>query len=126
MLFKFVYWIIYEMESSKFYFTLHLLRYFAKKVSSTLRSVRKGLQTVHKPSCTVREGSFALYVTTNFKLRARMGCIIIYYVTCTQIANLLCKSPVREPVHKPFHAPLVHTLSCFINLCTYLGTYMQA
>ena len=49
------------------------------------------------------------YVATNFKLHARMCCIIIYYVTCTQIANLLCKSPVREsvhePVHKPFHAP---------------------
>ena len=74
-----------------------VLWYFAKKVSS-------GSQTVSK-------GSFARNVATNFKLRARMGCVIIYYVTCTQIANLLGKFPVYElvcePVHKPFHAPQV-------------------
>ena len=66
---------------------------------------------VCEPSRTVCEGSFARYVATNFKLRARMGCVTIYYVTRTQIANLLRKSPVRESVrelvHKPFHAPRV-------------------
>ena len=91
------------------YRLLNHLQYFAKKVSLTLRSVCEGSQTVHKPLLTLREGSFARYIATNFKLRARMGCVIIYYVTCTQIANLLRKSPVcesiREPVHKPFHAP---------------------
>ena len=44
-----------------------------KKSSSTLRSIRKALQTV-------REGSFARYIATIFKLHARMGCVIIYYV----------------------------------------------
>ena len=74
-----------------------VLRYFAKKVSSG--------------SQTVSVGSFARNVATNFILRARMGYVIIYYVTCTQIANLLGKSPIREsvsePVHKPIHAPRV-------------------
>ena len=53
-----------------------------KNVSSASRSVCEGLQTV----C---EGSFARNVVINFKLRAWMGCIIIYYVTHIQIANLL-------------------------------------
>ena len=73
-----------------------------KKVSSASQSVRKG-------SRTFREGLFAHNVVTNFKLHARMDCVIIYYVTRTQTANLLRKSPVcesvREPVHKLFHAP---------------------
>ena len=74
-----------------------------KKFLRTSQSVHEGWRIVH-------EGSFALNIATNFKLRgARMGCIIIYYITITQIANLLCKSPVREsvrePVHEPFHAP---------------------
>ena len=64
--------------------------------------LREGLRTV-------REGSFAHNVATDFKFRVRMGCIIANYVTHTQIANLLCKLPVREsvyePVHEPFHAP---------------------
>ena len=38
-----------------------------------------------------------------------MGCVIIYYVTPSQIANLLRKSPVcesvRELVHESFHSP---------------------
>ena len=55
-----------------------------KKVSSTLQSVSKG-------SRTVNEGLFARNVATNFKLRARMGCVIIYYVARTQTANLLRK-----------------------------------
>ena len=95
-----------------------VLRYFAKKVSS-------GSQTVSK-------GSFARNVATNFKLRARMGCVIIYYVTCTQIAYLLGKSPVREsvcePVHKPFHVPRVNSSFIRFNaLPTYdLHTYVHA
>ena len=61
-----------------------------KKFLQFCKSVCAGSRTVH-------EDSFAHNVATNFKLRAQMDCIIIYYVTCTQIANLLCKSPVREP-----------------------------
>ena len=53
-----------------------------KNVSSASRSVCEGLWTV----C---EGSFARNVVTNFKLRARIGCVIIYYITHIQIANLL-------------------------------------
>ena len=60
-------------------------------------------------SRSVHEGSFARNVATNFKLHARMGCVIIYYITRTQIANLLRKLPVRESVrklvHEPFDAP---------------------
>ena len=82
----------------------HYVRYFAKKVSSALRSVCEGSQTVS-------EGLFARNVVTNFKFRAQMGCVIVYHVTGTQIANLLCKLPVREsvrePVNEPFHAPQV-------------------
>ena len=74
-----------------------------KKGSLVSQSVRKG-------SRTFREGLFAHNIVTNFKLHAQMGCVI-YYVTDTQIANLLCKSPVHEsvcdPVHEPFHAPRV-------------------
>ena len=77
--------------------------YFAKSFFS-LRTVCKGL--------------FARNVTTNFKFYARMGCVI-YYVTCTWIANLLCKSPVCEPVHASwvssqlmhFHASRSYTLT---------------
>ena len=61
---------------------------------------------VHEGSRT-KEGSFARNVVTNFKLRTWMGCVIIYYITCTQNANLLRKSPVRESVHELFHAPRV-------------------
>ena len=53
-----------------------------KIVSSASQSVLEGLRTV-------REGSFAHNVVTNFKLHARMGCVIIYYVAHIQIANLL-------------------------------------
>ena len=82
----------------------HYVRYFAKKVSSALRSVCEGSQTVS-------EGLFARNVVTNFKFRAQMGCVIVYHITGTQIANLLCKLPVCEsvcePVNEPFHAPRV-------------------
>ena len=70
-----------------------LLRYFAKEVSSTSRSVCEGLQRL-----------FARSVATNFKFCVRMGCVTIYYVTHTRIAYLLCQSPVHESVHEPFHA----------------------
>ena len=76
------------------------LQYFPKKFLQLCKGLR-----------TVRECSFARNVETNFKLCAQMGCVIIYYVTRTQIANLLHKSPVHEsvcePAHEPFHAPRV-------------------
>ena len=99
-----------------------------KKISSTSRSVCEGLWTVREPLQTVCEGSFACYVTTNFKLCARMGCVIIYYVIRKQIANLLRKLPVREPVHEPFHAPRVSSwFICFHASQTYaLHTYVHA
>ena len=58
-----------------------------KKVSSASRTVRESSRTVCKDL-------FASNVATNFKLCARMDCIIIYCITRTQIANLLRKLPV--------------------------------
>ena len=91
---------------------------------------KKSFFQLREPSQTVREGSFARNVRTNFKLRAPMGCVIINYVTSTQIANLLHKSPVcesvREPVHDLFHAPWVS--SWFIRFhasWTYALTYVR-
>ena len=94
-----------------------LLWYFAKKVSSASWSVCKGSRTIH-------EGSFPRNVATNFKLHVRMGCIIINYITDTQIANPLHKLPVHEsvcePVHEPFHAPRVSSrFICFHALRNY-------
>ena len=84
---------------------------------------------VSSASWSVREGSFAHNVATNFKLHAWMDCVIIYYITCTQIANLLCKSPVHEsvhePVHKSFHAPQVSVWFIrFYALRTYALMYV--
>ena len=45
-----------------------------KKLSSALR--------------TVHEGLFARNIATHFKLRAQMGCVIIYYVTTVFITKL--------------------------------------
>ena len=70
-------------------------------------TLQKKFLQLHKVFAKVHKGSFAHNVATNFKLRARMGCIIIYYVTCIKIANLLCNLPVCESVHEPFHAPQV-------------------
>ena len=88
-----------QQEVAYVYTSYITLQCFTKKVSSASRSVREGL--------------FACNVVTNFKLRARMGCVIIYYVTHIQMANLLHKSPVcesvREPVLEPFHAPRVNS-----------------
>ena len=99
------------------------------KYSTLQRKVSSASQTVHEGSQTVREGSFACNVATNFKLCARMGCIITYYVTRTQIANLLCKSPIHEsvcePVHEPFHAPRVSSWFMHFHASpTYALTYI--
>ena len=76
-------------------------------VSAAKRYFAKKFLQLHKVFVKVREHLFARNVATNFKLHVWMDCVIIYYVTHTQIANLLRKSPVREPVHEPFHAPRV-------------------
>ena len=105
---------------------VYYIQYFAKKVLH-----------LREPSWTAREGSFARNVVTNFKLRAQMGCVIIYYVTSTQIANLLCKSPIREsvcePVYEPIHAPRVsswfihfHALRTYALTLRYIYTYIHA
>ena len=111
-----------QSRSHMYPVTSRYVQYFAKIVSSASQSVCEG-------SRTVRKGLFACNIVTNFKLRTRMGCVIIYYITRTQIANLLRKSPVRElvrePVYEPFHAPRVS--SWFIRfhaLLTYALTYV--
>ena len=52
------------------------------------------LQKVFSTLWSVCEGSIARNIMTNIKLHAQMGRIIIYYITRTQIANLLRKSSV--------------------------------
>ena len=68
-------------------------------------------------------------VATNFKLCAWMGCVTKYYVTRTQIANLLGKLPVcesvHELVHKPFYAPRVSLWFIHLNASwTYVFMYV--
>ena len=57
------------------------------EIGSTV-ACKSASQTLHEGSRTFREGSFARNVATHFKLRARMGCAIIYYVTNVFIAKL--------------------------------------
>ena len=115
------------------------LQYYMLSVTSCHRSIHTlTVHTTHmvlykkisSSSHTVREGSFARYIATNFKLHAWMGCVIIYYVTLTQNANLLRKSPVREsvrePVYKLFHTPRVSLWFIrFHALQTYTLTYLH-
>ena len=100
---------------------IFIIRYCAKK----FLKLREG-------SRTVRESLFAHNVVTNFKLHAWMGCIIIYYVTRTQIANLLHKLPVCEsvcePVHEPFYYPQVSPwiIHFMLREPMHLHTYLHA
>ena len=58
-----------------------------------------------------------------------MGCVIIYYVTRTQIENLLRKSPVYESFHEPVHKPheLVRDSYAFmLREPMHLHTYVHA
>ena len=88
-----------------------------KNVSSASRSVCKSLRTV-------REGSFARNVVTNFKLRARMGYIIIYYVTHIQIANLLASRQFVSQFMSHFMPhELVHHSYAFM-LCEHMHLRM--
>ena len=110
-------------------FTATVLR---KKVSLASQSVREGSQTVHEGSRIGHEGSFACNIATNFKLHAQMGCVIIYYTTGTQIANLLCKSPVRNQFMSQFTSHfmphrLVHDSYTFmLREAMYLHTHIHA
>ena len=54
-----------------------------------------------------------------------MGCIIIYYITHTQIANLLRKSPVRELVFMP-HELVRDSYAFMLHEHMHLRAYIHA
>ena len=86
--------------------------------------LHEGSWTLYEGSRTLRDGSFARNVTTRFKLRAQMDCVIIYDITNVfrrEAMDVRMQAPQSVSVmNQPVSNELAHELARELVTCVSL------